>query len=472
MQVNLFSRPVLYLLAFFSIGFLVFYLALCCCNRLSADDHFFYSLQRSSGTWESILYLYQHWTPRSSSILWMDLLFSSFGTNAPMAASILNLLLCILVFYFLFQTIFRALFTISIQKKELILISICFTASFFFATANIAESWFWMCSSTAYITGILFLLGGCLLLLSEKNNAAHYLLLFLCFSFAACAAESYTVISGMILGILMIYHWRRMKGENRKIFSDPFMTKLLFSFFIFLAFSMFMFCSPGIQLRSEGLPHSPWLYSFYTALKGTARFFLLTMFSRYPALLICSLPFLAVGYGVSAKTKIRPRSSFFSKWLPVALLCLFLLTFFSALPSCMIMSEPPPPRALTHLFLFMAIASAALFTHLGMLIRERSGSPAILPAFITVPLLFIVIQACLQWPIAITYARAVDLRTGLLLKKETTGFTGTLTIDRLPPSGMICTDEISTDTAHHTNRYLRRDLGLDFDCVTGYPGGK
>lgn len=472
MGVNLFSRPVLFLLSFFSVAFIVFYLVLCHCNRLSADDHFYFSLQRNSGTWGSIVYLYQHWTPRSSSILWMDLLFCSFGKNAPAAASAINLLLCILVFYFLSQVILRRITGLNILKKELIVISVCFTALFFFTTANIAESWFWTCSSTAYITGIIFLSAGCIPLLSEKNSVSHYFMLFFCFAFAACAAESYTVITGLALGAITLFRLRKIKLPGRKIGSDPLIVKLLFSLFVFTFFSFFMLCSNGTALRSAGLPPAPLLYSFYLALKGTAKFFLITMFLHYPFLLLCSLPFLAMGCGIAAKTNIRFKTSFFSTWIAITLPCLFFLTFFSALPSCIVMSEPPPPRALTHLFLFMALASAVLFIWLGMMIHGRAGVHVISTTCCVAPFVFIMIQACTQLPVALTYAHAIDAREELLLKREKEGFTGTLLIAHLPPSGMICSDEISGDATHPTNRYLKRDLGLPFDCVVNYSDDK
>jgi hypothetical protein len=444
----------------FCLAFSAFYLFLSFCNRLQADDFVYAASLRDRGAWGTLQFMLQNWTARPASLLWMSVLIGWFGRYAACAASLLNFLLALLVFTRLTREL-AARQRITVSRSDEMLFSAGLTSAFFFASVSIPETWFWLCASTAYITGTLVLLLGFILVFSAKGSWSSILLMGFCFLFAAGACEGYTpmVITGLML---LIYKRTRQKGM-RGIHRDPVFRNAFSGLIIFTVVTVWLGLSAGFAHRAHLLQHAGTGTGLYIAVKGCVRLLGFTLLKQYAFLLLLVPPFYFAGRALRGETdRVIPAATFLKHFL-LALLLIAAAALITALPPAFMMSEMPPPRALAHLSLLLALIFAGFAAYAGFCFTSL---PRLLLAL---PAVLVIIMCWFYMPAALHYAKRYDERERLLLETGSSGYRGIYSIAPLPPPGLLDDTRLSPDPAFYRNRQLMHYLDLPYELSVNNP---
>ena len=178
--------------------------------------------------------------------------------------------------------------------------------------------------------------------------------------------------------------------------------------------------------------------------------------------IICFLP-LFVLIGAELKNIVILNTG---KLLLRIIACTIILTTLSiALPSYFL-SDVAPKRAceLGYLFIAISVFVSAIIIGNNINLAERRK---IVLKYSSVALIFIFIltNAVIQIPIATAYTKADDARIKMLKQEKGVYTEKVLALAPLPPSGMLYSSEISTDTAYWTNKHLELGLQLNFKVV-------
>jgi hypothetical protein len=122
-------------------------------------------------------------------------------------------------------------------------------------------------------------------------------------------------------------------------------------------------------------------------------------------------------------------------------------------------------RAMTAISFYIT----GIFTYYGFCLGCKIHFPKIskvyhyLSAVIIAVSLSVII--CIQYPIAKAYANAYDQRILSLKILESNHNTDAQSINPLPPSGMLFSADISSDTSNIQNKYFKNALSLHFNVL-------
>ncbi|MCC6384451.1 MAG: DUF6056 family protein [Bacteroidia bacterium] len=324
----------------------------------------------------------------------------------------------------------------------------------FYTSFSVSESWFWMIQVCTYLMSILAQLVLFLLILSDKKQIP---LLIISSLFIGGSSESYAVI---ILFTLILAFLYRNKLIDRFKLNSAFTAKILVSFATCLISFLFMMSSAGNTVRYAALPHLPVSELTWMIVKTWIKALLLKPSFAGHYYLLFGIFIFAIGQQYP-ESKISLSEFLRSKTRSFLLLSVLVLVLI--LPATIVMSGPPPDRAMMQTSFVIATYLMWIFFDAGRKLKLKLFKPlALIQAslIITAVLLFNLFYQTAQ---AYTYTTAFDLRIQWLNELKVKGNKDLTDLEPLPKPGMLYSAEISDNEKHFTNTFLKNYLKLEFD---------
>lgn len=343
---------------------------------------------------------------------------------------------------------------ISTADSQIMATMVC--AALFFTSFSIAESWFWMIQACTYLMSMAMQLLIFYCLISEKK---YLWLIIPAAVFTGGSSESYAFI--VISALTALYVFRsKFSGTlfPEKHLRIKILTALLGCMFSFI----FMMSSKGNLVRYEALPHAGFTEMIWIIIKTWVKATLIKPLMVSPYYLLFGIICFLTGQQVGSITK--PSLSVFLKKHKRLLWLVPVLILVMILPATLVMSGPPPDRALLQVSFVFTILFLFLFFEAGRRVKLLQIKKKIL-TILSFSALFLMITYHLFTQSFITrhYAKAYDERMASLKKLKAAGEKGMVELKPLPPSGMIYSAEISEHEVHFTNSFLKKYLQLDFE---------
>jgi hypothetical protein len=204
-----------------AIAFLALFITLSFNNRLASDDLYFLAMIKKEGLWNCFKGVYMGWSGRwTRTAYWFFVM--TIADNYQyihyflFAYHLITLIIFILSIQFIIRSLFLKLFQVELTKTDAFIFSILFVASFYFFTFDIIESWWWICSSFAYLQGICFLLAGTALLLKQKRSLFNHCCIGFCFLYIGGCFEIYSLVVLGLFAACIVYGTKTGKWKEWK----------------------------------------------------------------------------------------------------------------------------------------------------------------------------------------------------------------------------------------------------------------
>lgn len=398
---------------------------------LAIDDFYFADQVRKLGVWKAMLFERNTWNSRWTSLL----------LNHSLLWSYLNASQSILIGYSLFNGWLlhllakQLLSAFNIQSNTL---SFYVTALLFLGTFQIGEVWFWLASSTTYLTSTLLL---ALLFLkiraSELTNNTGLAFILPSIYIGGCSLPIALIAIYLLLNTL-IKNLKREKPINIQ-WSILYLILVLLSLLLLLN-------GKGSSNRMMHFEHINVFDAFLLNFKLTALDILHYLLPILPKLLLLGLPLVFVqfeGEAISSR-KLTAEIIFISiNLLGILFLYQLIITYIT--------QDIGAARTLfpINLILLFGYLKILYFINLylkGITLNKYISTAAAMIAFITIG--YITVK---QFSIISTYSEGLQSRT-MLLEQNTNE---PIVLDSLPPSGFLYSSEISVDTTHFSNQHLK-----------------
>lgn len=447
-----------------SIGFVLFailFVVLSFNSRLATDDYYFIGDTLNHGMLEQVWFQYMNWSGRYTATLPINIIYNLFQTNQEYYYSLpLISFFLLLVGLILLINEINKRNHLSFSKFNVFILGSSFVSLLFFLSYNIGESWFWYCGYSSYLWSITALIWGLFLLTTNKNNPIHTILATICFIYIGGASEIYSSIIGLIYTIFLYKKYQ--KKIDRKSFVNE--NRKLIVVYLFFGISFIIFLvAPGNYLRDGLFPEHNFIKALFITAKSIIKFFIIYFPSKIPYIIAFGVPFAFIGNQAYAKGKVQQNifSNFkkiTSLFLAISFLFLFLVAF--------VMVETGPARVLFFLSFMLTIYFAICFFQFGLNGTFQKYFKLLSIASILLILGITSYNLFEQSTISTKYAKAIDERVLFLKKLKAKNISDTLIILKpLPPSGMLYSAEISSDTTHFTNRELKMGYNLNFNVA-------
>ncbi len=454
------SNP--FLLSLISIClFFVLYLILSFNSRIASDDFFYWGLVQTNGIWASVLYQYNNFCGRWSSLIASCLLLNHADNKflLPLFYN-LNLLLLLFSVYKVLSTISNC-FKIEIKKAEILFLSVSLTCSFFFSNFSIGETWFWF-SVLTYIWSITAALLMFNVILSRDLSLWQILVVLITAAYIGGAAESYSLIFLLLLSLFIFYKLKHNNYIISKTLKETSVQKALFAFIILsISFSITYF-APGTSIRSSLLPQTTIIEKTWQHVKAYVKLCIIYIPPKLPYLIIFNAPWIIAG-NIFIKPKISFSKNQAVKVFKILTLILIASIFIMLLPTSYAMSEIAPDRALSLISLVITVYFALSFSIIGA--SEIISGKMIFRTYKYISVIGIVVlcyHIITEYSTTTKFSKAFDERIIQLNKLKKSNFTGIAELDKLPPEGMLYWDKVSADTNYYVNQQIKRGLQLQF----------
>lgn len=434
------SRLNFLLLVILGILFFTLYTILAWFNRLPYEDYHFISLTKDSSPFQAMLCLYEAYSARWSAHL-LGFSFSQYYEH-PYFLPTFNLITLAALMLSFYLLLTRILPGDRIKKQVLILYTILFTTSFFFASFDIGEVWYWQLVNWMYLWSLIA--GNLLvyvLLGPKRPSPFRFAIIAVLGAYIAGASESYasTYILFLIF-LIFLKNKRLLPALTERIHNSV----LWFALLLQISLYPIMLFAPGTWVRKGLLTDASFGEHMIMTLKGFG-IVVLQIFPLLPNLLLFSVPWLLVGYCFTAKEKIKKGSVVPLVFINGAFLgaTIYLLIF----PASWILYDPPPARALSQVSLLLAGWFAFAFYWLGSraLISEKLIRP-VCSVSLLIAAAFLLFHIYDQFTITKRFSAAYDARIARIIHETNAGRKNTLLFTPLPPSGMLYSDELSADS--------------------------
>ena len=437
--------------------FLTLYCILSFNNRLPYEDYTFTSMAKESGVINAMMYIYKIYSARWSAHT-MGFYFSQYYTNKIFLPcfNIITLISLVASFFLILKRILKEILKVKIKNTLLFIYSLLFTCSLFFSSYNIGESWFWYMVNWMYLWSLIagnFLLW---ILFSEKLKAIQILFLLILTAYIAGAAESFAMI--YLIFLLFIFFLKR-KNIFPLITNKLQNNSLVLSILCFISFYMITILAPGTWARKSVLTQASFIEHVVMVVKGFGIVTLKYTPQLLPCLILFGFPWVILGRIYSSENKLMPKQILTSFLKSIFIICIII--FILIIPASWILYDPPPARALLQISLILCSYSAFIFLYLGYKISLSEAVSKYVPfvsLFICIGIL--IFQIVNQFPITRVYAEEYDKRIEILNQQNKTARNTTYFFDHLRQSGMLYSDEISTDSTH--NNYFEKAYNLKF----------
>jgi hypothetical protein len=448
MKANKNNFPALVILFLFT----PLYLILSINSRPASDDFYYLWLANNFGGWGGMKYQYLQWSGRWSAHLIACTLipFWKSGWLLP-CIEISSLSLLILVIGNHLKNILKNE-SIALNNNSCLL-SISIISSFFFATYDIGETWFWYIIIITYLWSIVAFLFLLTRIFYHSFSVLNCLLIIFPGAYVGGASESYSIVF-MIILFYCLFVKINLKQNN---ISQK--RNIIFALLIISCSFLISVMAPGTEIRHSLLPQTTIDYKIISSVKSFAKFFVRYLPHHLPMLILLSIPFFIAGNNsVKILNGLPVRKSIFR-----ITLIYFALIFCVTLPTAMVMSEQGPERALSLISLASAIYFSFIAFHAGKFFPELlyrkifQFSGTIIIAFTMIVILI------KQLNITGDFSCAYDKRMEIIQRKINSGNNSALELAPLPAHGMLYWEEISNDTTFFVNQHLKKGLNLPFE---------
>lgn len=331
--------------------------------------------------------------------------------------------------------------------------------AFFYSCFSISDVFFWINTSTMYLFGCIAFLFAVAEITTRKHTVPSYIRLALFGLFIAGAYEP--LVFTTMLGCLVVLVFLVYKN-GWKIWSIPFDKKiiiLLSSLMIGFAIS---FSGDGHVVRSGYLPQTDLYYKIYALAKAVVKMFAIYLPGLILPVLLFSFPWFVYGAN-RGFVWLTPRM------LKIISGGFIILVVISLGPVAFIMSEMGPERAWTQITLWLVIYASALACYAGAALKRRYNVNNVLRIYAAIALIYILATGVPEVFVAFKYSKAYDERVKLVLQQSSAGRTQLLELKPLPYAGWLHSAELSEDSTHFNNVFLKEFLNLKFTPVQSKP---
>lgn len=445
------ERFVLILMSINALAFVVMFLLVASKYRLAADDYHHAYMVSQHGIWDTMVYYYNNWNPRWSSILVTNIFLSKPTEIWPLFLfHCCSLLLGFVSVWSLLNGL-RNRFQLPFKKLHSAILSIYLVMAVFYASFSKTDTWFWITVNPMYLWGTFAAILGGSFLLQNWNPLVRYLLTVLTFLYVGGSSESAALTSLVVLIFLGFITKKSAHVVDRKALH-------LATIFCILGFGIAM-AGNGIQIRREHLPHYPISDRLLVGLWNYIKFNLYQIPQVLPIVILAVAPFGFFGRKHLRFQLISVRDVFWSnrKLWAVADLTIVIL----AMALGWVMCEMGPYRTWFPITILVVTISVALAYQLGSWVYIISKGRLFELVVVAQILLmgFQAFQAYVNIPRSMEYAAAHDSRTRMVSNQIDNP--SSIRLVPLPNSGWLLSGDISSDTTHFTNQHLKLYFGLE-----------
>jgi hypothetical protein len=419
-------------------------------DRLAADDLRYLSLSEQHGPWGAMVQLYQHWNPRWSATLVVNLLLTELGPQdlwLYVAATLIGL---VCAFALLISAINHR-FDLRLDGSMTVSLSIYLTGALFLITPIKWDVWYWITTGPMYLLNVVALLLASGLVLHSKVKAMFGAIPLLFLGVYAGGANEAVALSAIIASASMLIAPDALKEDER--------TKLhLVTIGVCIGFAI-LALGPGIWVRHGAASDLGTVDRLVVAAKTYLRTVFIDVPLSLPMALLVLLPL--AGFGM------RSFSMQCSGWKHLvmahsrALLIIDMLLVANAALLAFALGDHGPGRAWfiipLSVTLLMAVAAFRSGAWLLSFARSRTG------LLITIAQLglsiFLVLQFSIELPKAQTYSQAYDDREALIRSLPVCGTDTLVVLEPLPDAGWLPDADITSDTAYFASRFLSQRVG-------------
>ena len=473
---NIFYRIEFFLLLSTAVIFLAFYLFLAFNNRFATDDYEFLQLFRNEGWFGSIVNSYNNHTFRWPAVFIFDLFF---GVNIPFhdlhymifLYHLVSMTVFIYAVYNLITNISKILLPSLPATKHRITFSILFIASFYFATVQITDTWFWVIASCVHLQACIFGMLGLSIIFKPKKKIIDYFFIILFMIVAAGLSENFAIWLILLLTFLVIFI-RIINRKHHQSFIPPTLLKALFIGLITACISF------NINISGAGLKERMNIIKSETPVAGSTVKEIASLpqsfnFSELSQIIICNknLAFLLLAASWFFFGRIMKRDklitlqasekSILVKFLRSSIPLTILSIAIILIPLFYVFKGAGPLRAWTPASFVIAIFFCLLFFVLGSQNISKlieNGFRLLLLASLCIVIAYFIRQS----GYAAFYSKSFDNRCLYFEKLNNAGNTTTIDVKGLPDSGMLPNGDITENEHLHLNEDFRDVLKLHF----------
>lgn len=436
--------------------FLAIFVTVASHYRLASDDFHHLVTIREHGIWGSMMYYYNNWNPRWSSIL-VSNLFLDLGTRGlPLLTFFIATISSAIAGLRSMLGSMNRLLQLPFNGWQLSILAVYLAATTFYISFSKDDSWFWITVAPMYLWGTLAALLGASFLLQHWNTYLRRSIIFLLFVYVGGSSESAAIVS------LVTFMFVGFKFRNKR---TPWFDRIGLHLAIagcMIGFGLLL-TGPGIEVRREHLPHHPLMDRLLVGFMNYIKFDLIEIPLRIPLLIFFVAPFGFFGRKQLRLQLVSWKEIFWTNrtiWILSDIIILIL-----AMSLGVVMSEMGPTRTwlpLTPLILVVGVITAY---QLGTWVYVHSKGklfPLVIATQIVV-LCYQLYEGYQQITETTAYAAAVDERMNIISSALPSD--RTLEFSPLPESGWLYSAEISSDTSHFTNRHLKLFFGHEHGFV-------
>ena len=430
-----------YIVGIQALLFLLFLLITSYFNRFSADDFHFIGELKSSSFKGIYTHLYSDWHGRWTSNLLIYLLkFSA----TPLFLMSFNLLSFGLLYSGILQLlkVMNSNYQLSLNRLSRFIYTGVFISILFFCTVSPDDSWFWFTSSIVYFFSTIAFFWALTIYLKKRNTILDYIIYTLCLTYIGGSNEPLTFF--IILSLLFLI-FKRIKTS----------TAILGVILIGSSF-LINYLSSGTVYRDNITPSLSFVDVILYSVYGTLKLLFFSIYKTFIPALILAYPFYLLGK--KQTTPINMFNPIASLWKSLGLIIAVIL--LNQLIVVYALGSLPPDRSTISSSIVTSIILIRYLFLLGNYHREKYKPLNPILIFSVVGLIcFNGYFGYLHYQ----YAQAVDLRIDHISSCNNE----LIVVYPLPESGYLHSAEITTDTKHHTNKHLKKGVGLNKDIILG-----
>ena len=439
-----------------ALAFVVIFLFLAFNYRLAADDYHHAQMVSQHGIWDAMVYYYNNWNPRWSSILVTNTFLSSASkTWTLFLFHCCSLLLGFVAVWSLLKGLISK-FQLPFTSLQAAILSIYLIMATFHTSFSKADTWFWITVNPMYLWGTFAAILGGSFLFQNWLPIARYVLVGLMFLYAGGSSESVALCS---LVVLFFVGFISKNSNNQNI--DR--TALHFATVACMVGFAIAMTGNGIQVRREHLPHHPASDRLILGLWNYVKFNFYRIPTILPIAILAVAPFGFFGRKHLRFQLISWKDVFWSNrklWLIADLMVGVL-----AMALGWVMCEMGPERTWFPITVLVVTVSVALAYQLGswayIILKGRLFQVVVLAQLLL--LSFQVTLGFIRVPESFHYANAHDARTVAI--QAISDSEDNHKVASLPDSGWLMSGDISQDPDHFTNMHLGLYFGLSQPIV-------
>lgn len=459
-----------WLLGFSAISFLLLYLLLSFYNRPFYDDFQCIDLIKKNSLLKFLTYWYTTWSGRWTAMTYFYFT-TKYNTDFLSIHYYFFIYYCLTIFILIYSINniirfgFHKIFNVTIDLKTSLIYSILFIACFYFSTFQNIEAWWWMSASYIYIQGIAFFLLGFSLLIKEKKNILHYLLIFFCFIYVGGSYEIYSMIIISLFLLALIYFLFIQPNKYPKFKNSYFFKGFIIAFLSLTVAAFISFNAPGNMIRMNKTAQSTISASYSSKQNFSA--FDLNIFAqkKYGIAILLSSCWLLLGMKLKNKISFSNENK---KGLKKTLFLFSLPLLISVLITCFFQfiildHHSLPLRSWTFTSFSLAAFLCFFFFAIGITIDFSNALQNLLKICIPALTLFLLtFTVYKQYQLVNPYSQKYDQLMSALIDATKKPETDSLIVKKLPDSGMLMQLYIG-DT--YTDDQLIELLGIKYKII-------